>query len=169
MVVGQGGHTRREILRAALGGAAGIALGASVARLGATPAQAPSLAAGTVSLADDLFLLRIPGQTNVVAQTGPDGVVLVEGVSAGASEALMQAVAGLPGGGTVHTIFNTHWHPEQTGSNERLGSAGKTIIAHENTRLWLGTDVVWSWNGQRFKRLPKLAQPNKTLDRKSVV
>ena len=38
------------------------------------------------------------------------------------SDALMKAVAGLPGGGPVHTIFNTHWHPEQTGSNERLGT-----------------------------------------------
>ena len=36
-----------------------------------------------------------------------------------ASDALMKAVAGLPGGGPVHTLFNTHWHPEQTGSNER--------------------------------------------------
>ena len=80
-----------------------------------------------------------------------------------ASDALMKAVAGLPGGGPVHTIFNTHWHPEQTGSNERLGKAGKTIIAHENTRLWLTTDVTWPWNGQRFKRLPKIAQPNKTF------
>ena len=43
------------------------------------------------------------------------------------------------------------------------GEAGKTIIAHENTRLWLTTDVTWSWNGQRFKRLPKIAQPNKTF------
>ena len=80
-----------------------------------------------------------------------------------ASDALMKAVAGLPGGGPVHTIFNTHWHPEQTGSNERLGKAGTTIIAHENTRLWLTTDVTWPWNGQRFKRLPKIAQPNKTF------
>ena len=71
----------------------------------------------------------------------------------GASDALMKAVAGLPGGGPVHTIFNTHWHPEQTGSNEPLGKAGATIIAHENTRLWLTTDVTWPWNGQRFKTL----------------
>ena len=75
----------------------------------------------------------------------------------------MKAVAGLPGGGPVHTLFNTHWHPEQTGSNEQLGKAGATIIAHENTRLWLTTDVTWPWNGQRFKRLPKIAQPNKTF------
>ena len=75
----------------------------------------------------------------------------------------MTAVAGLAGGRQVHTLFNTHWHPEQTGLNERLGKAGKTIIAHENTRLWLTTDVTWPWNGKKFARLPKIAQPNKTF------
>jgi glyoxylase-like metal-dependent hydrolase (beta-lactamase superfamily II) len=149
-------------LRAALGGAAGLALGARA--VAAAPAQAPgAAAAATERLADDLFLLRIPGQTNVLAHAGTNGVLLVDGVSAGASEALMQAVAGLPRGGTVHTIFNTHWHPEQTGSNELVGKAGQTIIAHENTRLWLGTDVTWPWDGRRFTRLPKIAQPNKTF------
>jgi len=44
-----------------------------------------------------------------------------------------------------------------------LGKAGKTIIAQENTKLWLTTDVTWSWNGKHFKRLPKIAQPNKTF------
>jgi glyoxylase-like metal-dependent hydrolase (beta-lactamase superfamily II) len=75
----------------------------------------------------------------------------------------MKAIGELPGGGQVQTLFNTHWHPEQTGLNEALGKAGKTIIAHENTRLWLSTDVTWSWNQQRFKRLAKIAQPNKTF------
>ena len=70
---------------------------------------------------------------------------------------------GGPGGGRVHTLFNTHWHPEQTGSNGRLGAAGTTIVAHENTRLWLATDVTWPWNDRTFKRLPKAAQPNKTF------
>src|SRR5262249_25643982 len=79
------------------------------------------------------------------------------------SDALMKAVSALPGGGPVRTIFNTHWHPEQTGSNEQLGKAGATIIAHENTRLWLTTDVTSPWNGQRFKRLPTSAQPGKTF------
>ena len=75
----------------------------------------------------------------------------------------MKAVAGLPGGGPVQTLFNTHWHPEQTGSNEQLGKAGATIIAQENTRLWLPPDITWPWNGQKFKKLPKIAQPNKTF------
>src|SRR5207247_2103197 len=49
------------------------------------------------------------------------------------------------------------------GSNERLGKAGATVIAHENTRLWLTQNVTWPWDGRRFARLPKIAQPNKTF------
>jgi glyoxylase-like metal-dependent hydrolase (beta-lactamase superfamily II) len=157
----QGGETRRQILKGAIGSAAAIVLGAPVLRLTASAAQAVPTA--TQQLSDDLFVISLPGEANVVAQTGADGVVLVDGASAKGSDALMKIVAGLPGGGPVHTIFNTHWHPEQTGSNELVGKAGKTIIAQENTRLWLTTDITWSWNGQRFKRLPKIAQPNKTF------
>ncbi len=156
-------QTRRQILQAAIGGAAGIVLGAPVLRLTEARAQAVSEGPGTLRLSDDLFLVRIAGEANVVAQSGADGLLLVDGGSVGASDALMKAVSGLPGAGPVHTIFNTHWHPEQTGSNERLGKAGAAIIAHENTRLWLTTDITWPWNGRHFKRLPKIAQPNKTF------
>ena len=155
-------HTRRQILKAAIGGAAGLVLGAPVRSLAAA-AQTAVAVTSTGQLSDDLFLLRLPGEANVLAQTGSGGVLLVDGGSAKAADALTAHVSGLPGGGPVHTIFNTHWHPEQTGSNERLGKAGATIIAQENTRLWLTTDVTWPWNGQRFKRLPKIAQPNKTF------
>jgi cyclase len=156
-------QTRRRILKAAIGGAAGIVLGAPVLRLSGSWAQGVSEGAGTLELSDNLFVLRIPGEANVVAQTGADGVLLVDGASSGASDALMEGVSGLPGSGPVHTIFNTHWHAEQTGSNERLGTEGATIIAHENTRLWLTTDVTWPWDGQHFEPLPEIAQPNKTF------
>ena len=139
-------QTRRQILKGAVGGAAGIVLGTPVLHLGAL-AQPSSEGAGTLRLSDDVFVVRIPGEANVIAHTGPEGVLLVDGGSAGASDALMKAVAALPGGGPVRTIFNTHWHPEQTGSNERLGKAGGTIVAHENTRLWLTTDVTWPGAG----------------------
>jgi cyclase len=160
----QGGQTRRQILRAAIGSAAGLVLGAPVLRLAAAQAQTASQGAGILRLGDDVFVVQIPGEANVVVQTVADGVLLVDGGSAAASAALMNAVAGLPGGRSpVRTIFNTHWHGEQTGSNEQLGRAGAAIIAHENTRLWLTTDVTWPWNGRRFKRLPKIAQPAKTF------
>jgi glyoxylase-like metal-dependent hydrolase (beta-lactamase superfamily II) len=156
-------QSRRQLLKAAIGGAAGIVLGAPVLRLTEARAQAGAANAGTLKLADDLFVVTIPGEANVVAQTSTDGVLLVDGVSTAGSDALMNALAALPGGGHVHTLFNTHWHPEQTGSNERLGKAGTTIIAHENTRLWLTQNITWPWNGRQFKKLPKVAQPTKTF------
>ena len=154
------GLTRRHLLKGAIGGA-GLVLWPPAAF--AQSATASQEGRPYVRLADDLFLITIPGEANVVAQTSAAGVLLVDGASAKASDALMKALAGLPGGGPVHTLVNTHWHPEQTGLNEQVGKAGKTIVAQENTRLWLTTDVTWSWNGQRFKKLPKIAQPNKTF------
>ena len=148
-----------KVALAGIAGAAGVAVGAPVVRLGAQTEQAPAV----LKLSDNLFVVTLPGEANVVAQTEAGGVLLVDGASAGAANALMAAVAGLPGGGPVHTLFNTHWHPEQTGSNALVGAAGNTIIAQENTRLWLTTDVTWPWNGRRFERLPKAAQPNKTF------
>jgi len=157
------GQTRRQLLKVAIGGA-GIALAAPVRRLAAFAAQTRPDNPAIERLSDDLFVVRIPGEANVVAHIDSDGVVLVDGASAAASDALMKAVAALPGAQRpVHTVFNTHWHPEQTGSNEPLGKAGKAIVAQENTRLWLATDVTWPWNGRSFKRLSKIAQPNKTF------
>jgi cyclase len=144
-------------------GAAGVALSGPVLHLAEASPQGAPQGDTTLKLADDLYVLRLPGEQNVVAQITSDGVVLIDGGSAKGSDALMKAVAALPKAGPVRTLFNTHWHPEQTGSNERLGSAGATIIAHENTRLWLTQNVTWPWNGQTIKKLPKVAQPSKTF------
>jgi glyoxylase-like metal-dependent hydrolase (beta-lactamase superfamily II) len=135
-------------------------LGAPVQRLTASAAQVTGSVA-RLRLADNLFVIQISGEANVVAYVDSGGVVLVDGGSARSSDVVIKAASDL--GGPVHTIFNTHWHPEQTGSNEVLGKTGKTIIAQENTRLWLTTDVTWSWNNKVFKRLPTIAQPNKTF------
>jgi glyoxylase-like metal-dependent hydrolase (beta-lactamase superfamily II) len=150
-------------LKAAIG-AAGIVVGAPVLRVVGAWAQSPAEGAGTLKLADDLFVLRLPGEANVIVQTSAQGVLLVDGGSPAGSDALLKAIAALPnGGGKIHTLFNTHWHPEQTGLNQRLGAAGATIVAHENTRLWLTQNVTWPWNGQTVKKLAKVAQPNKTF------
>jgi cyclase len=143
--------TRRTFLKAAT---AGLAL--------APCTFAQSAKISTSPLGENLNLLTGAG-CNIVVRTGADGVVMVDGGLAQNAAALAQAVAALPNGGPVRTLFNTHWHPEQTGSNEQLGMAGATIIAQENTRLWLTEDITWPWNGQKFKKLPKIAQPNKTF------
>src|SRR5688572_30494570 len=67
--------------------------------------------------------------TNVVAFSSSDGVILVD---TGAMKAAFPT--------TVRTIFNTHYHLENTGSNEAFAQAGAKIIAHERTRQWMSTD-----------------------------
>ncbi|HEY1239805.1 MAG TPA: MBL fold metallo-hydrolase [Bryobacteraceae bacterium] len=142
--------TRRGFLKAAAAGLAAPCVFAQNPKITSTP------------LGDNLFLLSGAG-ANVIAHTGPEGVVMVDGGLAPNAGALAQAVRALPNGGPVRTLFNTHWHREQTGSNEKLGTAGATIIAQENTRLWLQQNVTWPYDGQKFKKFPKIAQPNKTF------
>jgi cyclase len=123
---------------------------------------AQSAGVSSAPLGENLHLVSGAG-CNVVVHTGTDGVVMVDGGLAQNAAALAQAVAARPRGGPVRTLFNTHWHPEQTGSNQSLGAAGATIIAQENTRLWLKQNITWPWNGQKFAKFPKIAQPNKTF------
>ena len=63
----------------------------------------------------------------------------------------------------IDTLFNSCWHPDRTGLNEQLGAAGARIIAHENTRLWLGRDVTTPWDNRTVRRLPPEARPNATF------
>jgi glyoxylase-like metal-dependent hydrolase (beta-lactamase superfamily II) len=153
------GASRRTFLTSTLGGVAGLSL---------LKAQGTSGSIATTPLADNLFLITGAG-ANVVARTGSDGVLLVDGGLAERSASLAQAVAALPSGKPVRTLFNTHWHPEQTGSNLPLGHAGATIIAHENTRLWLTTDITRPWENRTFRPLPKEALPTKTFYDKDAI
>jgi len=142
--------TRRGFLKTA---AAGLAVPYAFA-------QSPKIT--STPLGEDVYMLSGAG-CNVIVRTGAQGVLMVDGGLAQNAAGLAQAVAALPNGGPVRTLFNTHWHPEQTGSNEALGMAGATIIAQENTRLWLQQNITWPYNGQKFKKFPKIAQPNKTF------
>jgi glyoxylase-like metal-dependent hydrolase (beta-lactamase superfamily II) len=66
-------------------------------------------------------------------------------------------------GARVATVFNTHWHPENTGANERLGQAGAAIVAHANARLWMATPI-WIPAEDRYRPpRPKTAHPSRTF------
>jgi glyoxylase-like metal-dependent hydrolase (beta-lactamase superfamily II) len=134
------------------------AVAAGRTRSGTSAAATPMVTA----LAERLWLVGGFGG-NVTVFDSPDGVLLVDGGSVEHSAELLAEVERLTGKRGVHTLFNTHWHHDQTGSNELLGRAGTRIIAHEYTRLWLTTDVEVKWEGRTYQPLPKHAQPNQTF------
>ncbi|HET7133225.1 MAG TPA: MBL fold metallo-hydrolase, partial [Gammaproteobacteria bacterium] len=149
--------SRRTLLRLGAHGAAALSLGL-VSR--STWAQTPS---APVDLGGGFRVLPA-GKTNVLAVTGREGTALVDGGSAADSAALLARVAALPGAGKVHTLFNTHWHPEQVGSNEAVGKAGGVIFAHEKTKLML-SHTTYNAIGfkDRIPARPEAARPTRVV------
>jgi glyoxylase-like metal-dependent hydrolase (beta-lactamase superfamily II) len=157
--IGSGMADRRHFLRTLLGGAAGLSL-AGVAPLRALARSADPLA--VTRLSEKLALISGAGG-NVVALSGPDGVLLVDCGVAERTRELLATVASLPGGRHIPTVFNTHWHWDHTGGNELLRKAGASILAHENTRLWLGAEIHEEWENRVYKPRPPAALPTQTF------
>lgn len=153
--------SRRTVLSRAATGVVGAAVGYGLVgeRLRAQPVAA---APASRDLGKGVHVLGL-GATNVLALTDSSGVTLVDGAPAGRHASLEAALGALPQAGKVHTLFNTHWHPEQTGSNVALGEAGATIVAQQNTKLWLTTDVTWPWNDETVQPLAKAGVPTQTF------
>jgi cyclase len=108
-----------------------------------------------------LTLLQGAG-CNVVALPGPDGALLIDGGLAANSKALLKAVGQATGSTRVSTLINTHWHPEQTGSNLNIGSKGSVIISHEVTRLYEGRKATSVCYEGTYGPLPEKARATKT-------
>ena len=100
---------------------------------------------------------------NVIAIPGPEGALVIDGGRAENADALLAAVKSATGGSRVHTLINTHWHPEQTGANEAVGRGGGVIFAHEKTKMLL-SNTVYTAVGITGRRpaLPAAARPART-------
>jgi glyoxylase-like metal-dependent hydrolase (beta-lactamase superfamily II) len=152
--------SRRGFLQNAAVTSAGAALAATPFNSSWARDATPQLAAQ--SLGSQLALLT-GGGGNVLALGSAEGALLVDGGARAQSGNLLKLALQSVGTKKVHTLFNTHWHPDQTGSNETLGKQGARIIAHENTRLWLTRKIVVDWASTPFPALPKVAQPNQSF------
>lgn len=92
------------------------------------------------TLAEHLYLIKGPnGNTLVAADT--DGLILVEGVPAELADAYLAFVKASTGTATIKALVNTHWHPESAGLNATLRAQGVEVIAHANTKQWLGATI----------------------------
>jgi cyclase len=138
---------RREVLKASLAGA--VSLWAP----GVLRAQQ-----GVRRLTEELAVVN-GGRSNVLAFSAGDGLVLVD---SGAPKSAEQVMAAL-GAAKVRTLFNSHYHTDQTGNNEVFAIAGAKIIAHERTRQWMSTDYWVPAEDRYEKARPKAAWPTETF------
>jgi len=102
----------------------------------------------------DKFAIVDGGGSNVLTFSTDDGLVLVD---SGAPK------SGVLKDAKVRTLFNTHYHIDQTGNNEVFAAAGAKIIAHERTREWMSTDYWVPAENRYEKARPKAAWPTETF------
>jgi glyoxylase-like metal-dependent hydrolase (beta-lactamase superfamily II) len=138
---------RREVLKGAIAG---------TLTLWASPRILTGQQTGKVTVLDG-------GGSNVLALTGGEGLVLVDSGAPNSGDKLMAAVRSIAAGRKVQTVFNTHYHTDQTGNNEAFAAAGAKIIAHQRTREWMSADY-WVPAEERYEKArPKAARPTETF------
>ena len=99
------------------------------------------------------------GGANVLVFSTGEGLVLVD---SGAPKSGDKVLAELKGA-KVQTLFNTHYHLDQTGNNEVFTAMGAKIIAHKRTLEWMSSDY-WVPAEERYEKArPKAARPTETF------
>ena len=124
---------------------------------------APAGASNAVQPLGERLSLVTAGGTNVLALSTPEGLVLVDSGAPERVDALLASIRQLPGDGRARLVFNTHFHPENTGANEALRGGGAAIVAHENARLWMATPVWVPAQDRYQKPRPAAARPTETF------
>ena len=145
---------RREFFRGAVAGV--LTTWASSRILRAQPA-----AGSLLHLTDKLAVVN-SGHSNVLAFSTNAGIVLVDS-GAPKSGGMVMATLKDFGSTNVQTLFNTHYHVDQTGNNELFAAQGAKIIAHERTREWMSTDFWVPAEDRYEKARPKAARPTETF------
>jgi len=148
---------RRDFLTALIKGGAALTL--SYQALG----QQLSGTALTAANITDNFTHITGAGGNILVLSGLDGLLMVDGTLPEQSAALLQFMGGEFRNQKIQVLFDTDWHLEHTGSNETIRRTGTKIIAHENTKLWLGADFFCDWQNRAYKPQPAEALPNETF------
>ncbi len=115
---------RRKLLKGAMSGV--IAVWASPLARG----QQAAAANGVRRLTNKIAVVD-GGGSNVVALSTGDGLLLVDSGVPKYGEKLVATLKDVAANSKVHTLFNTHYHLDQTGNNELFTAAGAKIIAHD--------------------------------------
>jgi glyoxylase-like metal-dependent hydrolase (beta-lactamase superfamily II) len=123
----------------------------------ATAARAADISADQV--AEGVYLFQGAGSNVVAMADGADLLVIDGGLDANSAD-LYAAIREATGGQRIATLIDTHWHPEQVGLNDEAGQDGATIIAHEQTHLYLSHEVTSPLYDSGIAPLDEAARPN---------
>jgi cyclase len=124
-------------------------------------AQTPATPIRATKLSDRIVLLTGDGG-NIALILSNDGLMMVDGGYAEHAADLLKAAAEVD----PHKVvlqFNTHWHLDHVGCNETLGAAGAKIMAHENTKSWLGMRVVMEGLNRTIEPLKPVGLPTEVF------
>jgi glyoxylase-like metal-dependent hydrolase (beta-lactamase superfamily II) len=119
-------------------------------------------AAGVRRLTDKIAVID-GGGANLVAFAGDGGMVLVDSGAPKSGDHVMMQLKDLAAEAKVQTLFNTHYHLDQTGNNEMFSGAGAKIIAHARTLQWMSVDYWVEAENRYEKARSKAARPTQTF------
>jgi glyoxylase-like metal-dependent hydrolase (beta-lactamase superfamily II) len=120
-------------------------------------------ASGAVRRLTDKVAVVDGGGANMVAFFNGDTVILVDSGAPKSGDQVMAALKNLAPGAKVQTLFNTHYHTDQTSNNEVFSAAGAKIIAHKRTLEWMSSDHWVPAENRYEKARPKAARPTETF------
>ena len=80
----------------------------------------------------NVYMLAGPG-VNAAAQIGDEGIVVVDTMTAGSAEKLVNAIRTVSSK-TILQIINTHVHADHTGGNAIVANAGRYVTNAQNAR-----------------------------------
>ena len=157
---------RRDFLQLLAGAAAAVPLASRVS------AQAPPFPRSSESpftqLSESLLVISSAGGNSVIL-IGPSSRLHVNGGSAltdaprdgSGPDVTVGFGVGVPR--RIEYLFNTDWHPHNTGFNLPVAESGGQILAHEFTKQYLSIDRYVDWQNAKHKALPAKARPTKTF------
>lgn len=119
--------------------------------------NASHLEINTTKLTDNMYIIQGSGG-NVILYDGEDGIILVDDQYAPVTEKIKEIIANLTNK-SIKIVINTHWHPDHTGGNEKLGELGAIIISHENVRKRLNDDQFFEFINMTIPALSEKGLP----------
>jgi cyclase len=84
---------------------------------------------GVLHVQGKVYMIHLPGDINITAQVGSQGILLVDSGPANMTEKLLAKLRQEFGNKPVRIIINTHLHPDHTGGNAAIQKAEMTARA----------------------------------------